>query len=435
MTMHTPGRAKSLRYLLFMIAAAILAGCSQANDHSEASARRIGYSLWLNTPPENTAAVPPFDTINHAVARLFARMQKNTVVHAAWSEWPTDTLQAQMCSQLVLHPGARMYVVGDSDRFRPHGIEALDDGRRMRAYAESNPGQLLLQNDDDPGAGVLRPHARLGRMRNNFMLFEHLAPSGVDDGDFGILFCVGAFEVLPPPFPAVHEAIWIHGDSSLFERFLGYWHTIVDGQSELLSAQSHTYSNLHDHLAWFFPDLHAEDAANAILQPLETGLEETHQPAKLRLALSGIDACHLDFARALKAMQQRFQLDVKVVLAPHDDTDQRVVEVFSDLPAGSLRFFPEMDSANIWRMNSNFLLIDGPYPMTETAPADAIRLSFFFGDKLNISGLRHNSGTWLRIKDQSIFEDTESHFDAIWEMCVDTVQVPMLLEHGKVDCR
>jgi hypothetical protein len=232
----------------------------------------------------------------------------------------------------------------------------------------------------------------------------------------------------------IAEAIWLAGDSSLYERFLGYWQMIVDGQSTLLAAQSHTYSNLHDHLAWLFPDLDAERAATDMLMHLDTGMLQTRQPAKLRLVLSAIDDCHIPFINKLLNMQERQELDLRIVLPEHPRTTRGVIHALQGLPPGHLRYFWEMadstSSPDHQRLASNFMVVDGPYPLKEDALSESRRLCFFFGNGWSIPALKHNWGIWLRVLDRSMAADLERHFDHIWDLSSDTLRAfpPMITE-------
>ena len=98
----------------------------------------------------------------------------------------------------------------------------------------------------------------------------------------------------------------------MHERFLAFWQAMVDGKTELLAAHCHTYSNVHDHMAWFFPDVDADSAALGILSQLAKGTQATRQPAKLRLVLDGLEICHLPFAKALVQTQAMQQIDMQI---------------------------------------------------------------------------------------------------------------------------
>jgi hypothetical protein len=191
-----------------------------------------------------------------------------------------------------------------------------------------------------------------------------------------------------------------------------------DNRTEFGFVTSHTYSNLHDHQAWFFPDKFTNRPENAlkILEELNIGLQKTHQPAKVRMSISGADVCHTPFFERLVQLAIDHEIDLKVVLADSATVSKRAISVLNGLPEGCLRIYSNVDSVHRQTFASRMVLIDGPYPLIENEPASRRRLTFLFGDDLNLASQRINSSIWLRIADKRVFQDAESHWSRLWEL-------------------
>ncbi len=398
--------------------------CANADEDRQPVDHRIGYRFFPNSPLLRDSTVTVYDSSSVGIMRLLDRIQDATVIHAAWNTFIAPQLQMALVSQLHSHPGARVFLVMDQ-----HDFERFPDS--VEPILNANvAGAIRFENEQRPYSGAFNTsEGKHGQMRNNFMLFQNLAPDGPDDGAFGLLFSTGAFP-MNPALPSISEAVWLYGDSSLYERFLGYWETIVEGNSPILSAQSHTYSNLHDHQAWFFPDVDAAGAAAALLQPLEQGLESTRQPAKVRLSLTGIDRCHIPVLHALSRMQQAQEIDLKIAIAREIYLHPAVATAIDGFEKGTVRYFPQVQPA----MQSRMLLIDGPYRLAQDGPIEARKLSFFLGGDLYLSDLEANSMTWLRIADADLLESAQQHFDQIWSISADTAIYPILSRPQLQNC-
>lgn len=393
---------------------ALLAGCTSASSEKPSSARSIGYRLLIDSTRHAPAAGQPSSTLETAVVGLLGRIKATTSVHIAWSAWPSRAIQEALLSESDGCPECKVQLVVDPTML------AADADSSQPIYGEVHQDTASGETRIHPQVSLHRPQGdfldgKTGRMLSNFMLFRNIAPTATDNGDYGILFCAGPLGTQGDA-QLLSEAIWVYGDSALYARFQGFWQTIVDGNSALLAAQTHTYSNLHDHFAWFFPDASAQQTSDDILVPLNVGLLETHQPTKVRWVLPAIDDCHQSFVAALHDLQERNEIDLRIVLPAAAYTPPKVVAELSRLPSGTLRLFPEPDSSQPWRLQSSFLLIDGPYSLTEGAPIGPHRLCFFFGGGWSLRAQQHSSGTWLRIDSPSLFEDLEGHFNALWKL-------------------
>jgi hypothetical protein len=376
----------------------------------------MGYRLIIDDRNFQPAGGDSIDHISQAALDLVERIPATspTEIHAMWSAWPSPAFQHTLIALLRQRPHSRLKIVLDAGMVGHAMDRAIGNDQPLQRFTRDADGaqvQLI--------AAVASEHAYDARMRNNFMLFKDLAPLNSDDGSFGIMFMDTALPVATTDL-GISEAVWLYGDSSLYERFRVYWHAIAEGKTEAMINQSHTYSNLHDHLVWFFPDINATNTALSILTELDAGIAETQQPAKLRLVLNGIDDHHLTFIAKLKELQEKYALDLKIILGEQVGTAGSS-SLAADLPAGCVRYFPAADSIHTATLHSRFLLIDGPYPMGDNSPAEPRKLCFFFGDDLNLERMQQSSATWLRIMDRRLFEEAEDHFGRLWEMSRDTL--------------
>jgi hypothetical protein len=377
----------------------------------------MGYRLILNDCISRSARPDSIDNISQAVLGLLQRIpdDRPTEVHAMWSTWPSLAFQQSLIALLRQLPYCRLKVVLDPDMMGNGVDSARGKEQPLQQFAHAAEGaqvQLIATQRSE--------QAYRAQMRNNWMLFKDLAPQNFDDGSFGILFMDAALPATTTDC-GVSEAVWLYGDSSLYERFRVYWHAIAEGKTETMINQSHTYSNLHDHLVWFFPDINAANTALSILAELAAGIAETQQPAKVRLVLAGIDDHHLAFIAKLKELQEQYELDLKIIVGEQVGAADSIFPLRDAVPAGCMRYFTGGDSLQAAALHSRFLLIDGPYPMGDNSPAEPRKLCFFFGDDLNLEHMQQSSATWLRIMDRRLFEEAEDHFDRLWEMSQDTL--------------
>lgn len=257
------------------------------------------------------------------------------------------------------------------------------------------------------------PRDNQPRLKLNMLLTKDAEPLGADDGAFNIWIS----EEVPGSHGA-YSAIRIYGDSSLYERCLAFRNSLAPNPFRMTYATSHTYSNLHDHQLWFFPDPEASDGVHAqeLLEPLFVGIHQTHQPVKMRLVLTGIDACHQDFLRSLIGLQLTAEADLKVILADSDKVSTQAALQLNKLKTGSCRLWTGGDSLHPLPLSSRFLLIDGPYVERENEPAAPARLCFFLGDDLIQSQQRKQVAIWTRVDNKRVFTLAEQHWDRLWQM-------------------
>jgi hypothetical protein len=388
------------------LVACLAAGCQQESSSALPGKGQIGYRFYssLDSVADSTSRR---DEISQGLVELFQRLGKDSKVHAAWSAWPDEGVQRSICAALDLQSDVTFHVILDPTVYLASQLDSLPVAKHP---------QVVLENRDKPRTGILNPHAASGAMRTNMVLFQNLTPQGPDDGAFNIYACDAAFPSKSQP--GITEAIRIYGDSTLFERCMAYWDGMRESKSEFTFAKTHTYSNLHDHQAWFFPDILAAqpENANSILVQLQQAMGETHQPAKVRLVLTGADMCHLDFFHRLFFLYLEQEADIRVILKDTATIARQVVKVLEQLPHGGLRIFPARDSSHRYELASRFLLIDGPYVTTENEPAQPRRMCFFMGDDLNLNHQRSNSAMWLRIADKRVFSEAEAHWNKLWQM-------------------
>jgi hypothetical protein len=392
------------------MAGMIATGCFGGSESNLSQKPQIGYRFYssLDSVGDSSARV---DEVRHGILTLFSRLQDNSEINGAWTNWPDTGMQRAITNALDRHSQVQFRLILDPREVAVQGLSSEVESNDHRLAQHS---QLILENKGNEKAGILNPNAQGGRMNVNMVLFQNLQPQGPDNGAFTVLMQGSGLD----GSGAITEALCIYGDSSLYERCLSYWEGMRESKTEFTFAKSHTYSNLHDHQAWFFPDILAEKPENAvgILAQLEDAIVETHQPVKVRMVMTGADVCHLEFFEMLVRLQMEYEADVRVILKDTSTTALQVARMLERLPKGSLRIFPARDSSHRSEMHARFLLVDGPYEVTENNPAESRRMCFFFGDDFVLANQREHSAIWLRISDKRVFMEAENHWNRLWKM-------------------
>lgn len=404
------------RCVLWVCGLALLHHCSSPPAASPRLPRQIGYAFYSSLDTVDNATTR-LDEVSQGLLDQFHRLTDSSLLFAAWSDWPSPTVQLLMCKEMEAHPRVQLQLIVDPSR-----VSATEVGGRFPdslAPIVSHP-QVALLNQQYPRAGILNQRVKAAALHSDLFLFQYLRPEGPDDGAFTLLTSDGPFP--SPQQPGITEAVRLYGDSILYGRYLAYWQALRDGASDITQAKTHTYSNLHDHQAWFFPDMLAENTSNAVglLSQLDRGIAETHQPAKVRLVLTGVDLCHLDFMTQLVHLHEQYEADIRVILDDTATISKKAASMLTKLPRGKVRLFPARDSLHRHELSSRFLLIDGPYVVTEDEPVQPRRICIFFGDDLHLEAQRNHSAVWLRIDDKRVFAEAERHWNRIWELAEET---------------
>lgn len=407
------GRIRSfpnLILLAFGIAAAgwltLFSACNSP-ESSDPSQRQIGYAFYSSLDSVGDSVLRR-DAVSHSLLELIGRTQPDSRFNWILPSLPPTNLQRAVCMApdpywtqssmfLIITETERKRTMGsgiDSVPFRWHPwcrINYIEDRPTNQEGQVANPVMLNL----------------------NLLLARNLEPLGADDGAFNIWI---SETVLGSS--AAHTAIRIYGDSSLYERCIALYKGIVADPPKTSFATSHTYSNLHDHQLWFFPDPEANEGshAKALLEPLAVGIQQTRQPVKMRLVLTGIDACHRDFLDNLVGLQLTAEADLKVILADSDKVSTQAALRLNKLKPGTCRLWTGGDTLHPLPLASRFLLIDGPYVERENEPAAPARLSFFLGDDLIQSQQRKQVAIWTRVDNKRVFTLAEQHWNRLWEM-------------------
>jgi hypothetical protein len=295
-----------------------------------------------------------------------------------------------------------------------------------------NP-RFSLENTRNPTAGLVNAPKGSRQLSGNFILLHNLASNGNDDGVFTIALSSASFNFREKARSG--EALHIYGDSVLYMRFLAYWEAIAESRSPFTFATSRTYSNLHDHFAWYFPDYAGSDPMTDILSSLEAGIIATHQPAKLRIAISGWDRCRKEFARKAIEMQRKYEMDVRVLLKDSSSVSLEVFSLFNSLPQGSFRNFPARDSSQQIDFQSCFMLIDGPFVTEEKGGSTSQRVSVIGSLGFTTESLKQNSNVWLRVSDKWVFEQLEAHWIELWNLSSDTLLSDFKFSVERKKCR
>ncbi|MEM7037851.1 MAG: phospholipase D-like domain-containing protein [Bacteroidota bacterium] len=358
--------------------------------------------------------------INKAVMALFERITDSSEVHIAMFNWTITEVADRLIEQLKAHPGAKGRIIMDPRNFNaahPKHRARLND--KLRAFAVES-GQLTLENDQHPTAGLLNTAepSKRRRMHNKFFLFRNLAPTSADDGAYTI--ALSSANLTYAEVGESNEMVTVAGDQGLYQRFLDYWTAMAQSAPEYRYKQTHTYSHMHDHLGMFFPSVVQQDRVLEQLEAFEEGLGKARNPARVRIAMSIWHRCRKAIAAKLVELYQEHDVDVKIILKEDLDIALEVYSILQKLPAGSVRFLPVRHPKLHYGLHSKLMLIDGPFPFSQGGEAARQRLTFTGSHNWNHDAHRYNSETWLRIADKGVYETLEAHWNELWGKSVDS---------------
>lgn len=407
--------------------------CAES-DTSTAEGQTMAYEVYTTTGGDSTFKFGTLGAINKGLLGLFDRITDSSEVHIAMFNWTMMEPARRLTEQLRAHKGAQAAIVMDprhySARFPPHRKKL---NQHLQSFADASE-QLRLMNALNPQVGLLNvaePSSRR-RMHNKFFLFRNLAPTDQDNGRWTV--AVSSANLTYSEVGESNEMLVIHGDRGLYERFRDYWEAMSIAMPEYSYKTTHTYSNLHDHRAFFFPKAVEGDVVDAELAALEEGLKTARKPGKVRIAMSIWHRCRKAIAARLLRLQQTYELDVRVLLKRDPDIAFEVYDLLQQLPAGSVRWLPSRHPELHYGLHSKLMLIDGPFPLVTDGEATRQRLVYTGSHNWNWDAHRFNSETLIRVANADVYEQLEAHWDELWEKGVDSTDMYAEMTYDSTDC-
>lgn len=418
---------------LFCCLIGSLASCNLSQETTDAPGS-ISYEVYTTSGGDSTFTPGTMGPINQSLLRLFDRITDSTELHVALFDWTMTGIADRLLLRLKEHPGARAYFIFDPRNFALETPQRVKLRSLLRSLTGEN-GQIVIENDRNPLAGLIHtgePSPRR-RMHNKFFLFTHLAPGKIDHGTYTV--AVSSANLTYNEVGESNEMVVVHGDQGLYERYRDYWQAMAVSQSDYAFSTTHTYSDQHDHKAFFFPKAAVGDEVEGILDQLETGIVATRQPAKIRIAMSIWHRCRKNIAKKLLQLQQKYELDVRILLKEDLDIALEVMELLRQLPPGSVRFLPSRHPKLTYGLHSKLMLLEGPYALVPGGEHDRQHLTFTGSHNWNHDAHRFNSENWLRIADKDVHAQLEQHWEELWVKGVDSTSMYEGIVYDSTGCQ
>lgn len=422
------------RWLFLVVLLALLAACG--GDTGSGSAPAISYEVFTTSGGDPSYPADGQGAINRGLLRLLDRATDSSEVHIAIFDWTAPLVAERLAENLRRHAGMQASVIIDPKNYADERVPRRKAARsRFQGMICNHPDQFRIVNEENPQAGLLHTSEFSPRrqMHNKFFLFRHLSPGTNDRGDYTI--AVSSANLTATEIGESNEMVVIHGDSGLYSRFLAYWQAMAVSELDFSFGTTHTFSDQHDHLAYFFPKSVPGDEVAGILRSLKSGLEQSREPAKVRIAMSIWHRCRKILAHQLVKMQREHELDVRILLKEDLDIALEVKQILDSLPEGSVRFLPSRNPELAYGLHSKLMLVEGPFARNEGGEIQREHLTFTGSHNWNYDAHRYNSETWIRIADEGVHATLETHWQELWEKGIDSTQMYRGVNYDSTGCR
>lgn len=245
-------------------------------------------------------------------------------------------------------------------------------------------------------------------IRSNFVLYSSLSDPGSPEENLGPAILLFSNAPTQGHFPQNSFAILIHGDLSLYEAFLSHWHSLHQEASSQSFRQLRTYSDAHDHRAWFFPHPEGVDSSNGIISNLEAVLAEMTKPAKVRVSMPQWDASHTQVAKDLVTIANEHEADLGILLADSNNIAPEIQRIFRALPRETFRYSKAPLLQAYW-------LVDGPILKSQDAFPERSQVVSIGSHNWTLSSNASTFNMVLTLFDKTLFEDLEQYWFRSWE--------------------
>lgn len=296
------------------------------------------------------------------------------------------------------HPSVRIFIVVDPyfwNSADDPNMQAIRDSLRSFAFEK---GQVIIENDRNPRAGRLGMNIGTeGTLQqNNFLLFSDLkSQSGKSHGSSVVLLSEG-FGKLLDRRPG--HLLDIHGDLGLYDAYLAYWGEMAESRLDFAFREVRTYSNLHDHRAYFFPNYEGIDPTLNWVGGLMKGIEDLGSPAKVRLWMRSEKEPESGKA-LLGDLEEKYEADVK--------------SMYWSMPVDSQMEADSIKMVEKWRENPGggmFLLLDGPISATQEALPERHRVVFIGSHTWDEAAMNQHSNNAVAIFNKELYDSLSSHW-------------------------
>lgn len=403
----------------FLAITVILCAC-EANEFQEKTQEgnkaSVGYRFFYNqlVSESDDEHGPEHTSIETEILNLFSRCDSNSIFQIFSNNWPDTAIFEGLISQLHRFPNATSTLVIGNHSF--DSLSILKEIWFKKAAQKCSNLQLV-----EPiwGSNPINKKEKKAKQNANFILYSGLKANGRDLGNYGLVNFGCSLDQIGPM--QITEMIEIFGDSSIYSSLNEYGKAIINPSEKFEFEETHVYSNLFDHKVEFLSNQAFEDPFNNLLEKFEEALSTTHQPAKLRFAITSWDVCYLPFAKKLAQIQKTHELDLKIILKDSSSTFHRIASVFESIPDKSFRIFPAKDSISKFEFQSNFFLIDGPFSLVDDGLPKPEKLCFFLSSGLEQKATIDQNEMMLRVADASLFAQLEVYWNSLWDWSIDSI--------------
>lgn len=339
---------------------------------------------------------------------LWDLITDSTDVYMAVSEWSSPTLNQKMVSAFDRVSSAQLNILTDPNSWDKDTGDSISQVRHLLRDRSWMKGQIVLVNDRNPRAGRLGEliHDPSVKMRENFILFSSLKRPEYGDAQQGVLFLSAGVSQFG--FPSHSFGLLIRGDVGLGTSYYDYWTQLRDSRIDFDHRKVRTYSDQHDHRAWFYPDRFGKDSSTALISSLMEVVSQTGKPAKVRIYMPEWDESHLELAQVLKELAIEYEADVRILAQHPPFTADVIRERLEAFPEGMVRWVSE--STHI-----PFIILDGPLSITEEASPERKQVVWVGSHVWNEQALIQDSNSALAIISKSLADDLEEVWWTIWK--------------------
>lgn len=355
--------------------------------------------------------------INRTYCLQFDRMTDSTEIWLACYEFTLLGVFHRLMFQLDAHPGAKAHLLFDPALFAAtqpnHRLALLDS---LRNFSRLHPGQLVLENDLNPQAGLFGQSdpENPARMHAKFLVMNHLAKSDLDT--FKHFLLVSSANLSYSEAAESNEAVILPEHPTLERAAIEYFKAMAKN-----AAAPPQYFVQEDKVGlWLFPAPNGSDPIRAILDTLKAkipNLSKFPDPMRIRIAISHWDSTRAYLADSLVELGQSPYVDAKLVLRDDWDISPMVYQRLNGLGEGRVRTVPVRNEEAKNGIHSKLILVE--YPTEE-----GMQYRVWWGShNWNMPSLAANSEMLCQINDFEVYYAMWTHWNQLWKAGLDSTKI------------
>ncbi len=373
-----------------------LSACTENDPGSASEAPVLDYA-FLN-----------LDEDADAFSNLWSLITDSTDVYCAVSEWASPHLNQQMVEAFERVPGARLNLITDPNSWDKDTGDSITEVRHLLREESWIKGQIVLVNDRNPRAGRLGEYIHdpgVSLMENTLIFTSLQRPEYGDSAPALLILSSG---ISASGFPPHSYGLLIRGDIGLVDSYNDYWTQLHESRIDFEHRKVRTYSDRHDHRAWFFPDQSGVDSSHKLLGSLMEVVSNTGKPAKLRIYMPSWNESHLELAQVLKELAVEYEADVRILVQDSPATAGVIRDRLDEFPKGMVRWVPGLGQ-------NPLIILDGPVKISEDALPERKQVVWVGAHAWDTAGLQKNSNSTLAIFSKSLADSLEEVWWTIWK--------------------